>query len=105
MWRASTGVILYTVYKTGFRTHKIALPPNTKPRRGGGLMQITNAAKSLYRQIFLKKSRHLGFGVFIVIWSMPEGLELEHRKRQRLCFFVCKAAVLTGSSLGRGYRK
>jgi hypothetical protein len=31
--------------------------------------RLTPAAKSLYRTI-LKKRRHLGFGVFIVIWSM-----------------------------------
>jgi hypothetical protein len=31
---------LYTAYLTRFRTYKIALPPQTKPRRGGGLRQI-----------------------------------------------------------------
>jgi hypothetical protein len=37
--------------------------------RGGGLRQISPAAKYLEWSIF-KKSRHLGFGVFIDIWSM-----------------------------------
>jgi hypothetical protein len=59
----------YTVYLTKFRTYKIALPPQTRPTkpRRGGLQKP--AAKSLYWSIF-KKSRRLGFGVFIDIWSM-----------------------------------
>jgi len=28
------------VYLTRFRTYKIALPPQTKPMRGGGLRQL-----------------------------------------------------------------
>jgi hypothetical protein len=38
--------------------------PKRKPRRVGGL--------SLYRSVF-KKRRPLGFGVFVVIWSMVVG--------------------------------
>jgi hypothetical protein len=56
----------YTVFLNRFLTYKIALPPQTKPRMGG---PQTPAAKSLYWSIF-KKIRHLGFGVFIVFWSM-----------------------------------
>jgi len=63
------------VYLTRFQTYKIAFPPKTKPRRGGGLRQInTCAAKSLYRSI-VKKRRPLGFGVFIAIWSMGGRVE------------------------------
>ncbi len=62
------------MYLTKFRTYKIALPPQTKPRRGGGPQ--TPAVKSLYLSI-LKKSRHLGFGVFIDIWSMYGGCETD----------------------------
>jgi hypothetical protein len=63
MWRAYTGVIHFVFDQV----------PNlqncfTKQNLGGGGPQ-TPAAKSLYWSIF-KKSRHLGFGVFIDIWSM-----------------------------------
>jgi hypothetical protein len=52
------------------QTYKMAYHPKQKPRRGVGLRQInTYAAKYLYWSIF-KKSRHLGFGVFIDIWSL-----------------------------------
>jgi len=41
-----------------------------KPKGGwGAQIEKTPAAKYLYWSIF-KKSRHLGFGVFIDIWSM-----------------------------------
>ncbi len=54
VWRAYTGVI-YTVCLTRFRTYKIGLPPQIKPRRRGCLRQINT-----YRQVpllvnFLKK--------------------------------------------------
>jgi hypothetical protein len=52
---------MYTVYLTRFRTCKIVLPPQTK-KEGRGPQ--TPAAKSLHWSIF-KKSRYLGFGVFI----------------------------------------
>jgi hypothetical protein len=41
----------------------------------GGLRQKTPAAKYLYLSIF-KKSRQLGFGVFIDFWSMVYPLKL-----------------------------
>ncbi len=46
---------------------QIALPPQTKPRRGGGFFRQINTCH--YWSIF-KKSLLLGFGVFIAIWSM-----------------------------------
>jgi hypothetical protein len=69
MWRAYSGV-----YMTRFRTYKIALPPQTKTYEGRG-PQIDKQLppSTLTGQIF-KKSRHLGFGVFIDIWSMGYSL-------------------------------
>ncbi len=55
----------YTLCIRQIQTYEIALPLQPKPRRGGaggGLRQIN-------KHIF-KKSRHLGFGVFIDIWSI-----------------------------------
>ncbi len=52
---------------TIFRTYKIALPPQTKPRKGGGLRHLP---PSPFTGQFFKKSRHLGFAVFLDIWSM-----------------------------------
>ncbi len=63
MWTAYTGVIHCVRYLTRFRTYKIAVSPKTKTKRGGGLSW----------SIF-KKSRHLGFGIFIDIWSMQPPL-------------------------------
>ncbi len=40
------------MYLTRFRTSKLLYHPKQKPRRWGGLRQITHAAKSLYRSIF-----------------------------------------------------
>jgi hypothetical protein len=51
------------VYLTRFRTYNFALP------QGAPQTDKTPAARSLYRSI-LKKSRHLGFGVFMGIWPM-----------------------------------
>ncbi len=65
------------MYLTKFRTYKIALPPQTKPRGGRGPQ--TPAAKSLYWSIF-KKSRHLGFGVFIDKWSMCGMVQVAYDK-------------------------
>ncbi len=48
---------------------KLFYHPKQKPRWGGDLRQIKAWRKVLYRSI-LKKRRHLGFGVFKVIWSM-----------------------------------
>ncbi len=68
----STGVIctLYTVYLTRFRTYKFALPPQTEPRRGGGLRQINTCRQVPVCRSIFKKRRHLGFGVFLDIWPM-----------------------------------
>ncbi len=65
------GMELYTVHLTIFRTYKIALPPKQKPRKESGLSQI-NSCRQVPLLVTLK-SRHLGFGVFILvdIWSMP----------------------------------
>jgi hypothetical protein len=60
------------VNMTKFRTYKIALTPQTKPRRGEGLRHLP---PNLFTGPFFKKSRHLGFGVFIDIWSMEQSLE------------------------------
>ncbi len=66
-WVESNYMKLCTVYLTRFRTYKIvAHHPKQKP---GGLRQINTCRQSLYRSIF-KKRRLLGFGVFIVIWSI-----------------------------------
>ncbi len=43
--------LLNTLYLTRVRTYKIALPPK-KPRREGGLRQISTCRKILYRPIF-----------------------------------------------------
>jgi hypothetical protein len=53
---------LYTVYFDQIRE-----PKNCFTTRS--LRQINTCRQALYWSIF-KKSRHLGFGVFIVIWSM-----------------------------------
>ncbi len=55
---------LHTAYLTRVLNLQNCLPPQRASDRQ------SPAARSLYRSIF-KKSRHLGFGVFIVIWSMP----------------------------------
>jgi hypothetical protein len=56
---------VYTVYSTRFRTYTIALLPQ------GASDRLTPATRSLHRSIF-KKSRPLGLGVFIDIWSIEE---------------------------------
>jgi hypothetical protein len=42
-----------TLYLTRLRTYKIALPPQTKPRRGGGLRQINTCRKDPLQVNFL----------------------------------------------------
>jgi hypothetical protein len=56
----------YTAYLIRFRNYKIALQHQQNQGEEG---PQTLAVKSLYWSIF-NKSRHLGFGVFINIWSM-----------------------------------
>jgi hypothetical protein len=65
MWRAYTGVIHFVFDQIPNLKNCFATP--NKPRRRGGLRH--RPPKSVYWSIF-KKRRHLGFGVFIVIWSM-----------------------------------
>ncbi len=94
MLRADIGV-----YLTKFRTYKIALPPQTKPRREGGLSHLP---PSPFTGQLFKKSRHLGFGVFIDIWSMvpiqdPAGVV--HRPLLKYSNFV--VAVKLGKSRSR----
>jgi hypothetical protein len=55
--------VMYVMYLTRYRTYKIALSPQ------GASDRSTPVTRSLYI-LFFKKRRHLGFGVFIVIWSM-----------------------------------
>ncbi len=43
----------FTLYLTRFIIYKIARPPQTKPRSGGGLWHINTCAKSLYRSFFV----------------------------------------------------
>ncbi len=64
MWRAYRGVIQCVF-------HQIPNLQNdfTTPNKTEGRGPQTPAAKSLYWSIF-KKSRHLGFGVFIDIWDL-----------------------------------
>ncbi len=47
--------------------------PKQKPRRGGGLRQINNCCQIQLQVKFCKKRRPLGFGDFIVFWSMLWG--------------------------------
>jgi hypothetical protein len=51
-----------------------------------GVFFLEFAAKSLYRSIF-KKRRILGFGVFIVIWSMSCGIRFA---------FTCSYSEIAG---------
>jgi hypothetical protein len=59
------------MYSTGFRTCKIALPPQIKTKEGKGpqIDKHLPQKKYLYWSIS-KKSRRLGIGVFIDIWSI-----------------------------------
>ncbi len=50
---------------------KLLYHPNTPNKTQEGREPRTPASKSLYWSIF-KKSRHLGFGIFIDIWSMGQ---------------------------------
>jgi hypothetical protein len=65
VWRAYTGVV-----NCVFDQIPIAFPPQTKPRRGGGLRGDKHLPPSTFKGQLFKKSRQLGFGVFIDIWSM-----------------------------------
>jgi hypothetical protein len=81
------------VYLTRFRTYKIALPPQTKNLGGeGASARYPHAAKSLYRSIF-KKSRHLGFGVYKVIWSMLYSIKWLHFTRGPLDQYILPAVI------------
>ncbi len=55
----------YTVNLTRFRNCKIAL-----------LLRPQGKQINTCRQVTLQKCRHLGFGVFIVIWSMSSAVSL-----------------------------
>jgi hypothetical protein len=57
---------------------KLLYHPKLKPRRGGGHRQKNT--KYLYWSIF-KKRRHLGFGIFIDIWSMMLHSNLLHKTK------------------------
>ena len=46
----------YSVYLTRFRTYKIALPPQTKPRRGGVRRQISTCRQVPLQVIFKEKT-------------------------------------------------
>ncbi len=60
---------LYTVYSPDSEPTNLLYHPKQKPMRGGGLRQINNCGQ-IPLQVNFKKIRSLGFGVFIVIWSM-----------------------------------
>ncbi len=87
IWRA------YTVYLTRFRTYKIALPPQTKPRRGGGLRYLPWSTE---------KPTFLGWvhGTTTLCLLGP----LAAAKQDLCCFLSCIAAdvpvELTGGFLG-----
>jgi hypothetical protein len=57
---------------------KIPLPPQTKPRRGGGL-RVWGSDTCRQVPLLFMKSRHLGSGVFIDIWSMGKSIILVRR--------------------------
>jgi hypothetical protein len=84
------GFHLY-IYSFSMVNKKIALPPQTKHRRGGGLRHCRQV---LYWSIF-KKSRHLGFGFFIDVWSM-------HPAHPCVClysiFFACTGTAVIGKT-------
>ncbi len=63
---------------TKFRTYKIVLHPKQNLGGEGASDRYTPAANLpvLYWSIF-KKSRHLGFGVFVDIWSMTFGKQTQ----------------------------
>ncbi len=63
--RADAGAIHCVFYKIPNLQNCFSTPNKTQE----GMGPQTPAAKSLYWSIF-KKSRHLGFGVFMDIWSM-----------------------------------
>jgi hypothetical protein len=71
VWRPSTGVI-HSVFDQIPNLQNCFTTPNKKPRSGGGLRQINTFRKIPLQVNFfrIKKRRSLGFGVFIVIWSM-----------------------------------
>ncbi len=58
------------MYVTRFRTYKIALPLQNKNLGGRGPQINKHLPPSTITGQFFKKSRHLGFDVFIDIWSM-----------------------------------
>ncbi len=49
----------------------------TTQRRGGGLRQINTCRQVPLLVNIFKKNRHLGFGVFMDIWSMNKVLGLQ----------------------------
>jgi len=68
MWRAYSGVT-HCVFDQIPNLQNCSTTPNKNQRGEGASDWKTPAAKYLYWLIF-KKSGHLGFGVFIDIWSM-----------------------------------
>ncbi len=68
LW-VSKGIFIYTVYNRG----------------EGASDRKTTAAKPLHRSIF-RKRRHLGYGVFIAIWSMVVPLDRPCLGRAAGCF-------------------
>ncbi len=68
MWRAYIGVI-HCVFGQIPNLQNCFTNPYKNLGWEGASDSLTRAAKSLYMPI-LRESRHLGFGVFIVSWSM-----------------------------------
>jgi hypothetical protein len=62
------------VFLARFQPSKLLYHPKQKPRRGGGLRKINTCRQIPLNVNFLEK--HLGFGVFIVIWSMVNLLQV-----------------------------
>jgi hypothetical protein len=69
MWRAYTGVIIHCVFD---QIPNLQNCFTTQNKTWEGRGPQTPAPKSLYWSIF-KKSRHLGIGVSIDIWSKEGG--------------------------------
>ncbi len=71
MWRASTGVIHCIRYVARLGNYKVALPGQTKTCEGMGFETDKHLPPNPFTGQVCKKRRPLGFGVFIVNWSMP----------------------------------
>ncbi len=69
MWRAYTGLIHCVFDQIPIPT-KLLYHLQTKPERGGVLRHLPPSPCTVN---FFRKSRHLGFGDFINIWSMMQG--------------------------------